>query len=153
MLVMQLLQAGDAAKLAGLTPYQLREWCGRRGVIRPDIEPRGPGRHALYSWQTVLVLRVLCALRQRYRIELSAWAEFPERLRQQLEGVSFVQLWGCVVRIFGPEHVELLPARAAAPAEDAIIVHLDSHLETLATGLTLPRAPAQMTLFPAVQHP
>jgi hypothetical protein len=64
---MKLVQSSDAARLSGLTSNQLREWCGRRGVVVPDVPPAGRGRLALSSWQTLLALRVLNELHQALR--------------------------------------------------------------------------------------
>ena len=35
---MSLVQASDAARLSGLTPHQLREWCGRRAVVTAPVK-------------------------------------------------------------------------------------------------------------------
>ena len=54
----RMFQAADVVLLTGLTVSQLREWSSprRRNLIPADVTAAGPGRHALYSWQTILVL-------------------------------------------------------------------------------------------------
>jgi hypothetical protein len=44
-----MMQSGDGARRSGLTPHQLREWCGRRGVVIPDVPPAGRGHLALFA--------------------------------------------------------------------------------------------------------
>ena len=69
---MQLIQMSDAAKLSGVTVHQLKEWCARRDILPPDVPGSGRGRHALYSWQTVLAVRLLHELHQRFGVEVGA---------------------------------------------------------------------------------
>src|SRR5260370_15106872 len=91
---MKMVQASDAARLSGLTPHQLREWCGRRGVVAPDVPPAGRGRLALFSWQTILALRVLNEVHRRYGVEVSAWRPAIAQFQVLIAGRSFPALWG-----------------------------------------------------------
>jgi hypothetical protein len=147
-----LIQAGDAARLAGITSYQLREWCGRRAVIPADVEGQGPGRHALYSWQTLLTLRIINDLRDRYRIEIASWCDFARNFRSEIERHSFVHLWGASLWIRDRTQFEVVLSSARAPAAPGVLLTLDDHLEVLAMGLALPRSPDQLPLFPAMRH-
>lgn len=146
---MSMAQASDAARLSGLTPHQLREWCGRRAVVTADVPPAGRGRLTLFSWQTILTLRVLNEVHQRYRVEVSGWRPAIAQLQTLLKGRSFPSLWG-VVAVFPSAQEALLKLEGEICAEDACLtVGLRRHLEALATRSQLP-VEAQLPLFPAV---
>ena len=66
----RLFQSADALEVTGLTRSQLREWTGRRNLISPDVGPDGPGRHALYTWQSLLVLRLLLVLHNDFAAQV-----------------------------------------------------------------------------------
>ena len=129
---MKLVQASDAIRLSGLTPHQLREWCGRRGVVVPDVPPAGRGRLALFSWQTLLALSILNELHQRYGVEVGAWTVAIGHLQGLLKGRSFPSLWGGSV-VF-PTNVEayLLTRLDLYPKGSCLVVSLDHHLSVLA---------------------
>src|SRR3954465_7229555 len=91
---MQLVQASDAAHLTGLSMHQLREWCGRRGVVTPDVPPSGRGRHALYSWQTIISLRLLKSLQENFGVEVGVWKPAISQCQILLQKKSFPTLWG-----------------------------------------------------------
>lgn len=150
MVVMKLFQAADVMELTGLTRSQLREWSSRdrRNLIPADVEPEGPGRHALYTWQTILVLRLLRALHTEFSVEVAAWAPGMNRLRQKLERVSFPSLWGSLVHFPNRESPELAGSSVSAPLS-GVLLPLDPHLLVIATKLSLP-PPDQLFLFPAV---
>ena len=145
---MQLIQSADASRLTGLTGHQLREWCARRAVVTPDVAGAGRGRHALFSWQTVLALRLLRELHERFGTEVGAWKGAMEELRQLLKGRSFPALWNTVAAFPDCEHARLLDDRSILP--DAILtLPLAPHLEALAHDFAFP-APQQLPLFAAV---
>jgi hypothetical protein len=146
---MRLFQSADAVELTGLTRSQLREWCGRgrRGLIAPDVNPEGPGRHALFSWQTLLVLRVLRVLQVEYAIELGPWAPAVKELRAKLDRTPFPSLWQIVVYFPNRESALLTDRLNEVGRFGGIVVPLEPHLVVLATGLSLPRAD-QLPLFP-----
>lgn len=145
---MQLIQAADASRLTGLTSHQLREWCARRGVVTPDVPGRGRGRHALFSWQTVLSLRLLRELHERFGAEVGAWKSAIEELRITLKGRSFPSLWSTVVAFPDREHARLVDERFVAP-EGLLMLPLAPHLEALAHDFAFPADP-QLPLFSAV---
>jgi hypothetical protein len=146
---MKLVQSSDAIRLSGLTSHQLREWCGRRGVVVPDVPPAGRGRLALFSWQTLLALRVLNELHQRYGVEVSAWSFAITKLQSLLKGRSFPGLWGTSV-IF-PTNTEacLLTDLDHYPKGSYLVVALDCHLSVLASPEDF-NPETQLPLFPAV---
>jgi hypothetical protein len=151
---MRLFQSADVLVLTGLTKSQLREWTGhgRRELLHPDVEPDGPGRHALFAWQTVLVLRVLLGLHRDFAAEVGAWAPAAKQLRAKLEAVPFLNLWR-VSALFPSTHDVILTENITeAPAGGGIIVPFEPHLEVLATKLSLPR-PDQLPLFPTMAVP
>jgi hypothetical protein len=89
---MRLLQAGEVQKLTGLSSDQLREWTSRRGLIEADAKPSGPGTRALFSWQTVLLLRIAVVLKERFHIELQSQKSLFSALSVVLGKASFPAL-------------------------------------------------------------
>ncbi len=149
-----MIQARHVQRLTGLSADQLREWSHRRGLVRPDVAPQGPGRPALYGWQSVLVLRLAVVLRERFRIELQAHADLLVALRELFVGVSFPALRGCVLALRGMEDAELLPEHAALAdreGRDSLILRLDPHLDVLATEFAPQEQAGQLPLFRAVR--
>ena len=144
---MKLVKAAEAMELVGLTRSQLREWTGRgrRHLIVPDVEADGPGKHALYAWQTLLVLRLLLALQTHFAAEVGAWASAGRDLRRRLDYVAFSQLWGSSAFFPSPDAV-LLIDRSVAQDRAGVILPLDPHLTALAEKLVVSR-PIQMSLF------
>ena len=147
---MRLFQAADVLMMTDLSRHQLREWTGRgrRALLRADVEAAGPGRHALYAWQTVLVLRLLLVLHRDFAAEVGAWAPALQTLRAKLDKVSFPALWELGVFFPNREDAELtsLPMHAGT---SGVFISLEPHLSALATQLASPR-PGQLSLFPAV---
>ena len=144
---MRLFQSADALELTGLTRSQLREWPGRgrRELISPDIDADGPGRHALYAWQTLLVLRLLLVLHNEFAAEVGAWAPAAKNLREKLEGASFPTLWHLSV-FFPNRRTALLVDDVSKIGHTGLILPLESHLTVLSSKLLLPR-PNQISLF------
>lgn len=145
---MKLLQAADATRLSGLSMHQLREWCIRRRLVLADVEPAGPGRHALYSWRTILVLRVLRELSEKFSVEIGQWGNGCQALQEALARVSFPSLWGVVVQFSDCKSVRL--CEPDGPLQLGIQIPLDPHLEVIASGLELPTPPQQPSLFSAM---
>ncbi len=147
---MRLFQAADVLAMTNLSRHQLREWTGRgrRALLTPDVEAEGPGRHALYSWQTILVLRLLHVLHRDFAAEVGAWAPALQTLRAKLDRVSFPALWDLGVFFPNREEAELtsLPMQ---PGASGIFISLEPHLSSLSIQLASPR-PRQLSLFPAV---
>lgn len=146
---MQLMQASDASRLAGVTPHQLREWCVRRSIVGPDVPGAGRGRHALFSWQTVLALRVLRELDERFGAEVGAWKGAVREFRALLGGRSFSALWGMLVAFPDRDHARLIEDRTIA-TESLLVLPLAPHLRAIAEDFALPPEP-QLSLFSAVR--
>ena len=146
----RMFQAADVVLLTGLTVSQLREWSSsrRRNLIPADVDAAGPGRHALYSWQTILVLRVLRELRDDFAVDLGAWAPGMVELREQLQGLSFPSLWGTLLT-FPSKHSPPLLSAQTPVFSTGLVIPLDPHLLPIATKLSLP-SPDQLFLFPVV---
>jgi MerR HTH family regulatory protein len=142
------MQAADAARLAGLTSHQLREWCARRGIVTPDVPGAGRGRHALFSWQTVLALRLLGELNQRFGVEVGAWKGALGEFRALVEGRSYPGLWNALVAFPDCNHARLIDSRPVG-SEALLLLPLSPHLQAIAQDLALPPE-SQLTLFPAV---
>jgi hypothetical protein len=130
-----LVQAADATKLTGLSSNQLREWCGRREILEPDIAPSGPGRHALYGWQTLLVLRVLLVLQEEFGVEVVAWAKAARRFRKLVDKRSFPSLTTAWVFFADCNQAVLLESIKRGSRVDAgLLLPLKPHLDVLATA-------------------
>ena len=143
-------QASDVRALTGLTPSQLREWTSRRGIVLADRPARGRGKLAQYTWNTVLVLRILAELHRSFGIEIAAWAELGTRLRDSLSKSSPINLYGKYLRVF-EGRFEITAFPPANPETTTLIIKLDPHLEVLATGLGVPPPAQQLNLFAAVR--
>jgi hypothetical protein len=149
-----MIPAGQVQTLTGLTTNQLREWSHRRGLIPPDVQGNGPGRPALYSWQTVLLLRLAVVLRARFRIELQAHKDLLHALRGLFSGTPFPTLRGCVLALRAMEQGELLPeglVRVGGGDPDTLFLHLDPHLDVLETQFAPQDQGGQLPLFRAVR--
>jgi len=145
---MQLMQAADASRLAGLTSHQLREWCARRCIVTPDVPGAGRGRHALFSWQTVLTLRLLRELNERFGAEVGAWKGALGEFRALVAGRSFPGLWSTLVAFPNCDHARLIESRSVG-GEALLLLPLAPHLQAIAEDFALPPEP-QLPLFPAV---
>jgi MerR HTH family regulatory protein len=145
---MQLMQTVDASRLAGLTPHQLREWCARRSIVAPDVPGSGRGRHALFSWQTVLTLRLLRELNDRFGVEVGAWKGALGEFRVLVGGRPFPGLWSMLVAFPDRDHARLVEDRAVA-AGALLLLPLAPHLRAIAEDFAMPPDP-QLPLFPAV---
>ena len=144
---MRFVQAADAVAITGLTKSQLREWTGRgrRALISPDVEPKGPGRHALYAWQTLLVLRLLLVLHNEFRAEVGAWAPAVKGLRGSLDKVSFPSLWRSSV-VFENRESALIVEEVREIRKASIVIPLEPHLLVLSEKIEMPRS-GQFQLF------
>jgi len=146
---MSLVQASDAARLSGLTANQLREWCGRRELVAADVPAAGRGHLALFSWQTILALRVLNEVHQLYGVEVSGWRPAIAQLQTLLRGRSFPSLWGALAVFPNTKEAVLKLEDESFTRDSCLIVGLNRHLEALAKPSDLP-VEAQLPLFPAL---
>lgn len=145
---MQLMQASDAARLGGVTLHQLREWCGRRDILTPDVPGAGRGRHALFSWQTVLAIRLLHELAERFGIEVGAWRGGIRSFRANVDGRPFPLLWHAYAE-FPNRDIAVITPSPSTDGEGALAVPLAPHLRAIAQDFALPPDP-QLPLFAAV---
>lgn len=150
---MKLVTTRDATRLTGLSTEQLREWTSRRELIPPDVKPKGHGSPARYSWQTILLLRLAVVLRDRFRLELQAHRDLFAELGAGLACASFLSLWGKTLVLHGGAQWSLIdPCNEEIFADDCILLRLDTHLQHLSDGFSMPRPlPAsQFQLFPTL---
>lgn len=149
---MRLVKAREVQALTGLSADRLREWAGRRGLVRPDVPAQGKGSQARYSWQTVLALRLAGVLKDQFKVELQAHRELLAKVQSELAGKSFPALRGCVLALYGDVRVELRePSEGSRKAETAVLLlPLDTHLQVLSNGFGVPDGMQQRSLFPAV---
>ena len=150
---MRLLRSREVQSLTGLSADQLREWTNRRGLVAPDVPPRGKGTQARFSWQTVLVLRLAVVLKQEFHVELQAQREFFAGLQRELAGRSFPALWLTSVILYGSSRWELLNVEEVKVRTDkgCIVLPFAPHLEVLSVGFGIPNTIQQLPLFAVVQ--
>lgn len=149
---MTVIQTKDVLRLTGLTADQLREWTARRGLLKPDVLPSGPGTLALYGWQTVLALRVAVSMRNTFHMELASQRGLFEGLRNRLDGTSFLSLIGCRLACFAEGEWTLLRPGEQPPADrDVLVLALDPHLEVLAAAFAPQAEMRQLPLFAALK--
>jgi hypothetical protein len=148
---MRLINAGVVQELTGLTADQLREWTTRRDLIKPDLEPNGPGSRARYAWQTVLLLRLAVALRQTFHVELQAQRSLFIALANRLAKAPFPALQGTALVVRGSGTFDIVPLEEIQIVDaDVLIIRLDPHLDVLSVGFGLNEPMRQLPLFPAV---
>ena len=150
----QLITTGEARRLTGLSTEQLREWTSRRALIPADVKPKGHGSPALYSWQTILLLRLALILRDRFHLELQAHHDLFTDLGRGLRKMSFSSLRGRLIILEGSHGWTFHEQRdCACTGESCIVLVLDPHLEILAMEFSevQPKCPKQMPLFPPLR--
>ena len=146
---MELIGHRRMLQLTGLTSHQLREWTVRRGLVHPDRAPSGPGTRTSFSWRSVLELRLLAVMHQRFGVGLEESRPVMKALRALLDGRSFITLWGWLVVI--REDRSVLLAEAPPQGIGSLILPLDQHLEAIASNFeSLPEPQRQLTLFPVL---
>ena len=150
---MSVVTTPEASELTGLSTSKLREWTSRRALIPADVPPKNQGSPAKYAWQTILLLRVAVILRDRFHLELHAHRRFFAGLRQELQGTSFVTLWGKSLAIRDGGRWDLVaPIESGALEGDALLIRLDPHLQALSESFALPGpsiVSGQLDLFSA----
>jgi len=102
----------------------------------------------MYSWQTILVLRVLKELQEKYGVEVSGWGAAAQSLREQLEGQPFPSLWRLTV-FFPDRHYAQLVVTPDLHA-GGLIVPLEPHLSELASRLSVPPEDQLPLVLPVV---
>ncbi|RWC49650.1 MAG: hypothetical protein EOS55_08345 [Mesorhizobium sp.] len=129
----------------------LREWTSRRALIPADLPPKGKGSPAQFTWQTILLLRVAVLLRDRFHFELQPHQTLFTSLKAGLQRTSFIALWGKSLILRGGSGWSLVEDADGPPlAEDAVVIRLQSHLEALSAGFSLPhptQSSGQLELF------
>lgn len=144
----QLVMAAQVQRLTGLTPDQLREWTHRRRLIKPDSEPHGPGSRALYSWQTVLLLRLAVVLKESFHVELQAHCDLFDALSKALTHRPFHSLGGCALIIYSDMQFDITDvSEFQAGTLDSLILRLDPHLDVLSSNFDLVEPMVQFPLF------
>jgi hypothetical protein len=150
---MRYVTTRQATRLTGLSTAKLREWTSRRALIPSDVPPKSQGSPAKYSWQTILLLRVAAALRNRFHLELQAHQTLFLSLRVALRGKSFIALWDKRLVLYGTADWSVTDeADISLLRDDALVIRLNPHLAVLAEGFALPNpvgAVGQLDFFPA----
>ena len=130
-------------QLTGLSTVKLREWTSRRALIPADVPPPKRGAAALYSWQTVLVLRLAIVLREAFHVELKSQKALFDRLRAGLHERSFATLAGKCLIIGGDGQWRIVePDRILPITGDCLILPLDPHLGGIGEAFALSRSGA-----------
>jgi|SRR5271165_5043000 len=129
------VQSKRAAEIAGLTEHQLKEWCMRRGLIRPDVLPRGRGNNALFGWQTLLALRLLALVHNKFGVSVAHCGPIMASLRTSLKETSFPGLYGQNAVYDGQR---ILISRALSPylSQATLIIPLNEHLSAISQTLS-----------------
>lgn len=104
---------------------------------------------ALFSWQTILALRVLNEVHVRYAVEVSGWREGVAQLQALLRKRAFPSLWSHLAVFPNAREATLATASDPICTRPCLTVELDRHLEILATPADM-RVEAQLHLFPAM---
>jgi hypothetical protein len=111
-----------------------------------------PGHLALFSWQTILALRVLNEIHQRYGVEVVAWRGAIAEFQALLKGRAFPSLWGGIA-VFPSSHKAILKLEGEGAGRGSFLsVGLNEHLEVLASPHEF-RVETQLPLFPAMAVP
>ena len=127
-------------QLTGLSTVKLREWTSRRALIPADVPAPKRGAAALYSWQTVLVLRLAIVLRNVFHVELKAQKAMFDRLRVGLRDQPFNALSGKWLVIGGDGGWRIgNMASVGLKSGDSLNLELDPHLSAIADAFELPR--------------
>lgn len=114
-----------------------------------DVPPAGRGHLALFSWQTILALRILNELHQRYGVEVSSWRDAIAQLQGHLRKRPFPSLWGSVAVFPSNQEAALRLEGEGFHRNQYLVIDLNPHLEALATPGDLP-VESQLSLFPAL---
>jgi hypothetical protein len=104
----------------------------------------------LFSWQTILSLRVLNELQDRFGIEVVAWRQAIGRCQEIFRQSSFPGLWGTSIAF--PNATDAILARDFEKSELGahVILPLDPHLRALALDKAAPPE-LQLPLFAAIK--
>jgi hypothetical protein len=125
--------------------------------VPADVAPTKKGSPAKFSWQTLLVLRLALTLRDDFNLELEAHREAFAVLKLLLLSHSFIALWGARIALSCDGVWMLVESGSEPPADDAVLLRLDPHLQALSEGaaaLELSDGPRQLDLFTLpVRHP
>ena len=143
--LVNLIDVGQVIRLTALTPHQVREWTSRRGLVIPDQLPNGPGSRARFSWQSVLLLRVLNEMHTCFGIGLEDSRESISSLGTLLQGMSFIALWDRNILIRKSKTVAI--ADSIALDEACLVIPLNPHLELLSSLFGDPQSIKQLSLF------
>lgn len=135
--LLRYVPAPVASRLTGLSTNKLREWTTRRAFLQADVRPKGKGSPAQFTWQTVLALRVVVLLQDRFHLELEAHKGSFDRLHGLLRAKSFIALWGRRLALGADGGWSLLDWDAATPDGDALLLCLDPHLRALRDEFSL----------------
>jgi len=127
------VQASKAAEVTGLTEHQIKEWCIRRSLLRPDRPPAGRGHHALFGWRTLLALRLLRELHEEFGGTVAYWAPILSQWRDDLVSKPFHSLYEhSVILEKGVARISrVIPNSSSMPF---IVLPLNHHLVALAAG-------------------
>jgi hypothetical protein len=105
----------------------------------------------MYSWQTVLVLRLAVILKEVLHVDLQAHRTTLSNLSLRLKRSSFPSLRGKALALNSDGSVEFLSyVKVTGYKKDRIVLQLDPHLDIIATSFGDAELTHQLPLFPAV---
>lgn len=140
------VQASAAARIAGITEHQLKEWCTRRALLSPDVPARGKGHHALFGWRSLLALRLLAVIHRQFGGTVTHWGPLLGDFRSRIEGTSFPSLFGKFA-LYNGERINV--GNGETPAASATLsLPLDEHLTAISFAMNDSEAQSQLPLLP-----
>ena len=97
----KLFVSAHSVASTGYTIGHLRDWsrAHRQNLMPAAVLPDGLLGHTLFSWQTILVRRLLHELRDDFTVELDACAHGIVDLRHYPYGISFPSISGTRLRV------------------------------------------------------
>ncbi|WP_414471948.1 hypothetical protein [Microvirga sp. M2] len=119
----------------------------RRGLIRPDVLPRGRGHNALFGWRTLLVLRLLALVHIRFGGTVAHWGPIMDALRASLEGSSFPALYGHAA-VYDGARMVISPASPFDAKQALLTLPLDEHLAEISRAFGPEEDEVQLPLLP-----
>jgi hypothetical protein len=104
----------------------------------------------MYSWQTILALRILGELRSRFFVEVGSWRKAMIACQDILRRKPFPALQGGIMHFKTNSEASLFAAGQISPETQGILVPLSPHLQAISTGFEKPDL-AQLPLLTSLK--
>ena len=103
----------------------------------------------MFSWQTILCLRILNELQARFGVEVIAWRNAIARCQELFRECAFPTLWGASVSFPSTNEAILLWGSEKTTINAYVLISLDPHLRALAVDDSA-QPDLQLPLFAAI---